>query len=511
MRRVDHIYKNVKSTLFTQIPLFLLGFLIRRVFIVTLGEQYLGLNGLFTNILSMLSVAELGVGTSITFSLYKPVAEGDKEKVKSLMRLYRRAYTVIGILILVVGASLTPFLDFFVKEMPRDIEHVQLIYLLNVLDSGISYFFSYKASLLFADQKRYVETYIRTVSKCAFHILQLIVLIFTRNYILYVLCMVGSSVVTNVWISLSADKAYPYLREKDVQPLQASDKADIKRNVSAMMFHRLGDVAVYGTDNILMAKFVSLAAVGLYSNYLLITDTLHRIINKVYSDIMASMGNLNAMEGADAKERAFRNQIFFSTWIFGFCVVCLYHLYNPFITLWLGEAYLFPQSTVAIIVFNFYITAMRKPVMNTKDAMGLFRQDRFVPLFEVPINFIVSIVLAKPLGILGILIGTAASTLLVPFWVQPIVLYRFGLGRSPVEYFVRYFVYAGVVVAACGLTGLACMGMPGGFLGFLGRGVACVVVPNCFFLLVYHRTEEFHYLIGVAKRLLRKITKRRTD
>lgn len=508
MSRVDNIYKNMKSTIFSQIPLFIVSFVVRRVFIVVLGEQYLGLNGLFTNILSLLSVAELGFGTLITYSLYRPIATGDREKIKSLMRLYRRAYAVIGVLILTAGFALTPFLDFFVKDMPDDIPYVRLIYALHVLDSGVSYFFSYKASLLFADQKKYVETLIRTYVKLACHIVQLVLLVLYKNYILYIVCLVASSVLTNVWISKAADRRYPYLREKDIAPLSRQDMAEIKRNVGAMVFHRFGTVAVYGTDNILMAKFVSLASVGLYSNYLLITDTLHRTINRLYMDIMASMGDLSAVESDEKKLRAFNNQYFFSAWVFGFCAVCLMHLYNPFITLWLGEEYLFPSATVAVIVVNFYFTAMRKPVTNTKDVMGLFWNDRYAPLFEVPLNLIISILLSRPFGILGILLGTLASTLLVPFWLEPVILYRHGLGRNPAFYFLRFAVYGAVTTGTGAVVGRLCALTPGGLTGFLLKMLICVCVTNLIFFIVYARTEEFGYLRKVGNRMMGRAFKK---
>ena len=507
MSRVDNIFRNMRTTVFTQIPLFLASFVVRWLFVRILGENYLGLNGLFTNILTVLSVAELGFGTSIIFSLYRPVATGDRERIKSLMRLYRRVYTLIGTLIIAVGFSLTPFLDFFVKEMPSDIDHVELVYMLYVLDTGVSYFFSYKASLLFADQKKYVETNIRAYVKLAGHGVRLILLAVFKNYILYVLCMVATSLVTNLWISVTADRMYPYLREKDVQPLSKDDKKAISKNVGAMAIHRFGNVAVYGTDNIIMAKFVSLASVGLYSNYVMITDALHQILNRLYEHITAGMGNLNAMESRERKVEAFNHQNFMSAWLFGLCSICLWNLFDPFITLWIGEKYLLSKWTVAIIVVNFYVTAMRDPISHTRDAMGLFWYDRMVPLIEVPLNFIISIVLAGPLGISGVLLGTLISMLLVPFWVGPVVLYKVGLEENPADYFIRYILYAAVTVFAGFVTGLLCNLLPGGIMAFLVRAAICATVPNLVFYLVYRRTEEFKYLCGVAARLLRKKAK----
>lgn len=224
MSRVDSIAKNVRISAACQVLLMVVNFALRRVFVLVLGREYLGLDGLFTDILSMLSLAELGFGTSVLFSLYKPVAEGNQEKIKSLMSLYRRAYQVIGTVVLVAGVSLTPFLNAFVKEMPAGIPHIRWIYILNVLNSGVSYFFIYKTSLLFAYEKKYVELLVQTAVRGAAGIVQALLLVVTGNYFLYLGVAILTTVVQNVTISMRVDRMYPYLREKDVLPLLREDK-----------------------------------------------------------------------------------------------------------------------------------------------------------------------------------------------------------------------------------------------------------------------------------------------
>ncbi len=504
MNRVKNITRNMGSTVFAQIPLFLISFIVRKVFVIVLGEQYLGLNGLFSNILSVLSVAELGFGASITYSLYRPLAIGDCEKVKSLMRLYQRAYTTIATLIIVLGVAMTPFLDFFIEDIPKDVEHIEIIYMIHVLYFGFPYFFAYKGSLLFADQKKYVDTLIHACVNIICHVVQLVLLMIFRNYILYAACLVLSAIAIGIWISVAANRRYPFLLEKDVQPLSKEDKAIIKRNVGAMVFHRFGTAVVSGTDNILMAKFVSLAAVGRYSNYMVITNALHQVLERVYGDITASMGNLNAIENDERKLRAFNNQHFFSAWLIGLCAICLNHLYNPFIALWLGRDYLFSQEIVSIIAINFYISYMRRPVVCTKDAMGLFWDDRFVPLVEVAFNFVLSLILSKSMGVLGILLGTTISMVLAPFWVQPVLLYRRGLHRNPADYFIRFGKYTAVTAFAGWITGCFCHFFHEGIVAFILRAFACFVIPNIIFFLIYRRTDEFQYLYGIIKRLLGK-------
>ena len=238
MARIDQVAKNAKFALLSQMLLVIANFVVRRVFLMTLGEEYLGLSGLFTDILSMLSMAELGFGTSIVFSLYKPLAQKDTEKIKSLMKLFRLAYRCVGLFILTAGCALTPFLDFFVKEMPEEIPEaqIQVIYLLNVLNSGLSYFFIYKASLLFADQKKYVETIITAVAKLAAAGLQVGVLLLTVNYFLYLGIMIVATLGQNVMVSLQTNRMYPYLKEKMVRRLEQEDTRVLKKKCKRKRF-----------------------------------------------------------------------------------------------------------------------------------------------------------------------------------------------------------------------------------------------------------------------------------
>lgn len=504
MSRVEQIAKNVKFVMIRQVLVVLANFIVRKVFLMTLGAECLGVNGLFADILSMLSLAELGFGTAIVYSLYKPVARGDKEKTKSLMALYRRIYLMVGGFIFIVGLLLTPYLEIFVKEMPQTIRHIRLIYILNVCNTAVSYLFTYRTSLLFVDQKRYIQIIINMIVTLTAALLQVVLLITTRNYILYLLVTIGSTLGQNIWISAETNRRYPFLKEKTVQPLAKSDLQEIKRNAAVLIFHKMARAVVFSTDNILMAKFVSIVSVGLYSNYVMIKNTLSNVINMAFSAFTASMGNLNVDEPVEKKYEAFNNIYFFSSWIFGFMSICLLLLYNPFIKLWLGEEYLFSWEIVLIIVVNFYLQCTRTPVNNTKEAMGLFWDDRYKPIAEMLINLIASIILAKRLGILGVLLGTFLSTVLVPFWVEPLVLYRKGLDKSVVHYFARYGFYLTVTVAAGFLTGLCCRLTPDTFAGFVLKAGLCAVIPNVVFLLVYSRMPEMQYMKSVALRLLSK-------
>ena len=397
------------------------------------------------------------------------------------------------------------------KEMPEGIPHIQWIYILNVVNSALSYFFIYKATLLFACQQKYVEMLVNTAVKTAAGLIQIGVLLLTESYFLYLAVLLCATLAQNVAISLETDRRYPYLREKEIRPLEREDKRVIFRNVTAMMFHKLGDVAIFSTDSILMAKFVSVASVGLYSNYMLIRKALVMVIDMLFSAITAGMGNLNASETAEKKRQAFRHVNFFSAWLFGWMSICLLWLYNPFIQLWLGADYLFPMEIVVLIVANFYLYCMRIPVGTTKNAMGLFWNDRYKPIAEVAVNLVASVLLAQRMGIAGVLLGTVLSTLLVPFWIEPLVLYRWGLEQRVGEYFLRYLLYLGVTAAAGALAGALCALTPAGLGGFVGKLLVCGLVPHLVYLAAYCRTEGFRYLLGVALRLAGRAGKRGGD
>ncbi len=505
MDRTEHVVKNLKFAAVSELVLAVLKFVSRRVFVLLLGKEYLGISGLFTDILSMLSLAELGFSVSITYSLYRPVAQGDIPLIQSLMRLYRRVYRGVFVIVLGAGLSLTPFLDFFVKEMPENVPNLSLIYVLNVVNAGVSYLFAYKSTLLFVYQKKYIDSLIRTAVAVISTVVQIAVLLLTENYVFYLFITIGASLTQNVLISLKADRLYPYLKEKSVLPLPAEILQDIRRNVAAMILHRIGAVAVFSTDNILISKFAGIVTTGLYSNYIMIRGFLNVVVNALFNAVTPALGNLNATESAQNRQSAFRRLHFFSAWLFGWMSICLLWLYDPFIVIWLGRDYLLPRPVVLIIVVNFYVNSMRIPVANTKSVMGLFWDECYKSILEPPLNLAVSIFLAQRWGIFGILAGTLISTIALPFWVEPLGLYRHGLKQPVGEYFLRYLGHVLLTTAAGELTGLACSVTDQGFFGFLLKLFLCILIPNAVYLAVYRRASEFCFMKDMVERIVKKI------
>ncbi len=505
MDRAECITKNFRYAVAGELLMAVLKFVSRRAFIVLLGKEYLGLNGLFNDVLSMLSLAELGFSVSITYSLYRPVAQKDTEMVKSLMCLYCRVYRTVGIVVFLLGLSLTPFLSFLIKEMPKDIPDIPLIYILNLANASISYFFAYKSTLLFVHQKKYIETSIRAVVSLIVTVSQIIILFLTKNYFYYLYLSIVATVAQNIIIAVKVDKLFPYLKEKNVNPLPAKTLKEIRGNVRAMLLHRIGAVAVFNTDNLLISKFIGIAYAGLYSNYIMIRGFLNILINALFDAITPVFGNITATETESNKQTAFCRLNFFSAWLFGWMSICLFCLYDPFINIWLGEGYLLSKAAVFLIVLNFYVNSMRIPVNNTKSVLGLFREDRYKSIFETFFNLMFSVALAKQWGIEGIMAGTLISTLLFPFWCEPFVLCHWGLHISVGKYFMFYLVHISFTAVIGVMTWLLCCTIGEGVVCFLLKGLICVIVPNAVYIFVYQQRDELLFFKEMVKHMMQKI------
>ncbi len=505
MTRTESSLKNLVTALVGQAAGILISFIARRAFLDCLDEEYLGISGLFTNILTVLSLAELGVGTAMTFALYKPLAENDTPAVQALMRLYSRAYNAIGVIILLLSVLFIPIYPLFMEEVP-DIPHLTAIYLLYAANTGVSYFFSYKRTLIICDQKKYVATVYRYVFFFLMNAAQIAVLYATKNYLLFTAVQLIFTVAENIAVSRRADKMYPYLREKTEYTVPEKTYLEIKQNIKAMMMHKIGGMVVFSTDNILISKLIGLTATGIYSNYYLITSALEKITLQLFTSISAGVGNLNAVDtDKTALKKSFYRVFFLNFWVMGFCFVCLVNLFNPFICLWLKtDRLVFDGFTVVLISAVFYLTGIRRTVLTFREAAGAFWYDRYKPVIEAAVNLITSVLLAKAMGISGIFLGTVISTVTVCIWVEPCVLFRHVFGGSPKKYFGRLILYTAVTAIACMLTHFLCGLITfGGLLGFVLRVVICLAVPNLLFFLLFGRTEEFAYYRELIKRIIK--------
>lgn len=480
----------------------LLSMISRAVFVRFLAVEYLGLTGLFSNILTMLSLVELGIGPAMTYSLYKPLAENNKEKIKSLMRLYKLLYRFVGIAVFVLGIIMLPFYRFFIKDVPN-ITHLDLIFFLYVANTGVSYFYSYRRALIDADQNRYITISFQYLFLAAMHLVQIIELVILKDYIGYMIIQVCFTWLENYFVSRYADKKYSYLKEKNIEKISSEDMQEIKKNVGAMIFHKVGSVVVLSTDNILISKMLGLVSAGLYANYSLLTKTINNVLYQVFNSIVASVGNLRVFSKKSQLYNVFQKVFFLDFWMYGFVSICLFVLVNPFVKLWLGSEYILDSYVVMSLVGSFYLYGMLKAVRTFRDAAGLYYADRYKPVFEVIINLVSSILLVRYMGMTGIFVGTIISTITTCFWVEPWILFKNCFDEKVSVYFwnwIKYTIYtllAGIVTKLiCGLVG------SGGLLVFIIQIIICCIVPNVIFLVLTFRTEEFCYYKSIGMKLI---------
>ena len=482
----------------------LLSFISRTIFITMLGADYLGVNGLFSNILSMLSLAELGLGSAIIYNMYRPLAEGDERKLKALMSLYEKSYKIIGITIAIVGCLISPYLSYIIKDTPN-IPNLIIIYLMFLMNSVVSYFYIYKSSIIMADQKNYIITVRQQIFTVLQVILQIVVLYITKNYLAYLLIQIICTFLMNFSISKKADKMYPFLKSKNKEKLDSNEKKIIFKHVSATMSHKVGGVVVNGTDNILMSKFVGVYWVGLYSNYYMIISIINRFVGQIFTAITASVGHLNVKESKEKSYDVYKKILFINFWIYGFCSISLLSLFNPFIKLWLGDKFLLSSGIVVLIVTNFYLTGMRQSTITYNSTLGLFWNDRYKPWIEACINMIASIILLKKLGISGVFLGTLISSVTTSVWVDPYILFKHGFNRNLSDYFKQYLKYMLITIISAVSTYKLNTLINGNSIGiFIVKCILTFIIPNLIFIVLTFKTDEFKYtksmILGIVKR-----------
>ena len=482
-----------------------MGFFTRVVFTRTLSEGYVGINGLFTDILNILSLSELGVGTAITYALYAPIARRDIKKQQILMRMFRNFYRITAGFVVLAGLCLIPFLDILMKDRP-DVNHLIIIYLLYLLNSVVSYLLIYKKTLVDAHQMNYITVMYHNGFLVLQDILQIMVLFLTRNFILFLVIAVICTIIGNICMSRKTDRLFPYLKEPCKEQLPQEERHDILRNVKAMLMHKIGNVVVNNTDNLLISSFVGIISAGIYSNYYLIIGSVRQVLEQAMLGVAASVGNLGVTEENEKIGRIFNSLFFIGYWLFGFAGVCLLELLNPFVKLAFGKKYLFPKEIVLILCINFFINGMRRAVLIFKESMGLFWNDRYKAIAEAVLNLVISILLVTHFGVAGVFAGTFCSTVLTSVWVEPYVIYKYRLKKPVTSFFVKYAGYLGVMAAVWGITEYFCRFISGqAFMILVCRLGICLIVPNILLWFAYRRTAEWKVLWNLLKKIVEKV------
>lgn len=487
--RFKNSLKNLSASFLSQIFIMMLTFICRTIFIKLLSAEYLGLSGLFTNILSVLSLSELGIGNAIIVHLYKPIAEHDEITISRYMNFYAVAYRVIGIVILAFGVISTPFLPFLVNT-DVDIPNLNIIYFLYIANTAVSYFCAYKRTILTVDQKEYINTINRNVFTLIQNVLQIIVLLLTRNYIFYVTTMVACTLFSNIRISVIADKMYPYLRANKQERLGKAQIIDLLKSLKAILYYKLGNTIINSTDNILISTILGVYFVGLYSNYSMIVGVVTTFALMIFSACSASLGNYNASESGENVHFIFRVMTLLSIWVYGVASICFACLFQPFIKLWIGEKYLLDTVTMSLVVIAFFLKGVISVSGTFIDITKLFIRTRMVPILMAIINIVVSIVAAKIIGLAGIFLGTIVSYCITQLWINPFILCKYRFGVSFKSYVFFFVTCVTLVVVAFVFTHYLISFTE----NFVVKTIICAIVPNLLLTLALLKTDEFRYI-----------------
>ena len=503
--RIQNSIRNLIFGFGGQIFQYILSFATRTIFIYLLGTTYLGVNGLFTNILSVLSLAELGVGGSFQALLYKPLHDKDTEKLKSLMAAFKKTYTIIGAAVGILGLGMLPFLHVLIND--NDIENIGLIYIMFLTGSVVTYFCAYRISLIITDQKAYICTIYSQAFIFIQYSLQIAILFITGNFILYLAVQILCGIGVNMSLSRKAGKMYPFLKEK-ASKLDLETRKDLLKKIYASIYHHTGHVVITGTDNIVISAFVGIYWVGLYSNYVMIIGILAAFSGLFFNAIVASVGNLTVSTEKDTNYFIFKRLQFMNFLITGFFSVGLFSLFNPFIKLWVGEKYLLNDNIVLLIVVSFYVglDGIKRSVSIFKNTTGLFYYDRYSPVAEATINIILSILLVRRIGIAGVLLGTIIAAVFTNMWFEPYVVYKHLFEIPLKQYFKRYVIYGFVTFMTAFIVKKIVTGIyHDSWAGFLAMMASCILLTFSIFILLFHRTDEFKYFYDFAKRYISRM------
>ncbi len=486
-----------------------IGFICRIIFVRTLSAEYLGVSGLFTNILSMLSLAELGISSAITFALYKPISQNDEKKIASIMQFYRQAYALIGIIIAAIGLGLIPFLNVIITDTPNIKENLYVLYLLYLLSTVVSYFFSYRQALLHAMQRQYIVVGYNYVVTIVQSILQTVFLLITKEYLLYLIIQIIGGIFYNIWVSIKAGKDYPYIKAKDIEPLSRDEKWDLLKNVKALAVNKLSGVLVNSTDNIAITYFSGLSSVGFASNYTLFSTTLDKLITQMFNALTGSVGNLNASSDDETRYKFFKTLNLTNFWFYGWAAIGIAFVSGDLVSWFYGVEYVLDMKIPLILAVNFYTIGMLHASYTYKSTLGLFRYGQYLLFLTGIINLILDVILGRLWGTFGIYFATLIARLATNIWYEPYAVYRYGLKKNPLLYLRRYGAFTVILL----VTGVMCWGLCSlcnfSVIGNVAiKMLICTVVPNFIFFICFRKTDEFAYLAKSAKRILAKVLHR---
>lgn len=495
---------NSSIGMLTYVISFLPLFIVRKVFIEVLGSELLGLSSLYTNIIGYLSIIEMGIGSAIIYSLYKPFAEGNKEKIKGYLKYYEKFYRKAGMIVLVLGLAVMPFIHVLIKDN-INLRLVRIGFFLFLINTFIGYMFTYKHCMLNVAQEGYKVSLGLTVSKIFIAVFQIIIIQKYKSFYGYIIVQILVNLILYLIMNFYINKKFYWL--KDINGIiEKEEEKSLVKNIKALFYHKIGTIFVLGTDNIVVSSFINLKTVAAYNNYILITTACNALIGQAIGGITASIGNLLVEDDNEKAYEIHKKLFFVSFWIVSVIVISLWNTISHFIELWVGKVYTLDVFTISLIIFNLYFMMMRGSVDRFKDASGEFYKDRYAPICEGIINLISSIILVNLIGLSGVFLGTLISNLTVVFWVKPKIVYKYVFNKPLVNYFKMYFKYFFIGLIPLAMTILLTNPLKETITigAFILNCLINIVVINVFYLIIFWRNENFIYFKNIVLNIINR-------
>lgn len=502
-KRTQNSLRNIGFGMINRIVSILFPFIVRTIFIKILGEEYLGLNSLFSSILQVLNLADLGFASAIVASMYKPIAEEDIEKVSALMALYKKLYKIIGLGILAIGLVMTPFIRYLINGTPPENINIYTLWILYLANTVVSYlFYAYKVSLINAHQRNDITEKIGAASRIIFSILQILAVILLKDIYAYVLLTVINSIVYNMWCAKECDKRYPqYVCAGE---LDIKTKKQITNNVGALALQKIGNTVSISLDSIIISAFLGLKTVAIYGNYYYVVSAVAIFINLIYGAVVASIGDSIATESSEKNWHDFKIFFFLNTWLVGWCCICFICLFQDFMTIWMGKDLLFGIGTVLCLVLRFYFEQVRKVILTYKDAAGMWWADKWRPIVGCLVNLILNIVMVKAIGVVGVMLSTVISYAMVEIPWETHALYKYYFDKSELSYYKQLLTATISLVVSGMVTYKICTYICfNHIVSLFIKGVVCTIIPNLIFWLLNLKNPECANGMKFVKKIIK--------
>lgn len=500
--RTENTLTNAGMGILVRIARMIVNFIIKTLFIRCLGAQYTGISSLFTDILMLLSFAELGIGSAITFALYKPVADNNQTHISKIMNFYRIAYQKVAISVFCGGIILIPFLKYIVKDVPDISENIYLLYFLYVLNTSTTYILSYRAAIFEAKQKRAIVSQIEIIVMFLRLLLEGIVLLTLKKFILYLLIEIFLNIFQNYIIYKLSNKEYDYKNKK--VHIDSKEKKKMLSDIGALAMYQIAFVVLSSTDSIIVSSMINTETVGFLSCYKMIFNQIISFLQQFIYGGSASVGNLVTEENIKSEFNLFCDLNFLFFAMSNFCCCCLFVLCESFISIWVGKEYLLGYAVVGILTLDFFLSIMLQVVTMFRTANGIFIQGRFRPVIMALINVILSFVLVIPYGVAGVLFATIISKCLTEIWYDPWLIYRL-VFKAPVKYYYyRVIMYLLSVLLTCLLSFKVCFYIKMSYwIGeILLKIFVCFILSSIVVVLLWSRSSEFQSCLIRVKKLI---------